>query len=156
MLAHQEKIEICGRKIPQYFWFMLSGAICDIFQALIDFGIYKIYTYEWERSTVCWTLSYIISIVIRHSSHRLLVFGDYEGSYCYSLAKTYLTYSSSIIISMISNHFIVTLFAFSHRDAWLITMIWTGILNYFMLKASWKRPKPENKLSVETQESIDD
>jgi len=156
MLAHQEKCEVCGRKVPQYFWFMLSGALCDVGQAVIDFCIYNVYTYEWERATVCWTLSYTLSIIVRHSSHRILVFGDFEGSYCYSLAKTYLTYSSSIIISMFSNHIIVTVLGFNHRDAWIITMIWTGIYNYFMLKASWKKPKIETKQSISAMEEAED
>jgi len=145
MLGHQDACSIFGRKVPQYFWFVLSGGLCDIVQAIIDYAIFNIYIYEWERATICWTLSYTLSIIVRHTSHRFLVFGDFEGSYCYSLAKTYLTYSSSIIISMISNHIIVEILLFSHRDAWIITMLWTGIYNYFMLKASWKRPKIEPK-----------
>jgi hypothetical protein len=27
---------------------------------------------------------------------------------------------------------------FSHKEAWLLTMLWTGILNYFLLKSAWK------------------
>lgn len=138
MLAHQERARICGHKVPQYFWFVLSGGICDILQAFIDYGISLIYVLEWERATVCWTLSYIISICIRHSSHRFIVFGEYEGSYCSSLARTYLTYSSSIVISMLTNHLLVNYFFLTHRQAWLITMLWTGVFNYFMLKASWR------------------
>ena len=129
----------CGfDKVPQYLWFMLSGALCDVVQALIDYCIYLLYTMEWERVTVCWTVSYTLSIVVRHSSHRLLVFGDYEGSYCMSLARTYLTYSSSIIISMITNHLLVSFLDLTHQQAWIITMIWTGVYNYFMLRASWR------------------
>lgn len=138
MLGHQEKAKIFGHKVPLYFWFVLSGGICDIFQALIDYMISIIYVSTWERTTVCWTLSYIISIWIRHYSHRLLVFGEYEGTYCSSLSRTYLTYSSSIIISMFSNHFIVNYLLLSHRTAWVVTMLWTGIFNYFMLKSSWR------------------
>jgi putative flippase GtrA len=130
----------CGfEKVPQYLWFMLSGALCDVVQALIDYCIYLLYTMEWERATVCWTASYTLSIIVRHSSHRLLVFGDYEGSYCMSLARTYLTYSSSIMISMITNHLLVAFLELTHQQAWIITMIWTGVYNYFMLRASWRQ-----------------
>ena len=145
MLSHQEKFLICGRKVPQYFWFVLSGALCDIIQAGMDFCIYQIYTYEWERATVCWTLSYTLSIVIRHSSHRIIVFGEFEGSYLSSLGKTFLAYSSSIVVSLLSNHFIVEIFNFSHRDAWILTMLWIGLYNYFMLRATWKKGKIESK-----------
>lgn len=117
---------------------MLSGALCDVVQAVIDFSIYHLYVFEFERATVCWTLSYTISILLRHYSHRLLVFGEYEGSYCSSLTRTYCTYSSSIVISMVTNYFLVRRLAFSHRDAWIITMIWTGVYNYILLKANWR------------------
>ena len=142
MLTQHIKCSCCTwlgfEKVPQYFWFVYSGAMCDVVQALIDYCIYLCYTIEWERATVCWTTSYTISIVVRHYSHRLLVFGEYEGTYCMSLARTYLTYSSSIMISMITNHLLVSVLNFTHRQAWIVTMLWTGIYNYFMLRASWR------------------
>lgn len=140
MLINQDKWSFCGYRVPQYGWFMLSGAICDVVQALVDYGIYLIYPFEWERTTVCWTVSYTITIPVRHYSHRMLVFGEFEGGYCISLCRTYLTYSSSIVISMITNHLIVSFLNFNHKQAWLFTMIWTGVYNYFMLKASWRKP----------------
>lgn len=36
MLEHQDRVRCFGRRIPQYFWFVLSGAMCDVAQALID------------------------------------------------------------------------------------------------------------------------
>jgi putative flippase GtrA len=150
MLVNQEKYRLFGHKVPTYFWFVLSGGLCDIVQAIIDYGIYLIYVIEWERATVCWTLSYTLSIIVRHSSHRLLVFGEFEGSYCTSLMRTYLTYSSSIVISMITNHMMVTILGLQHRTAWIVTMLWTGIYNYFMLKTSWRsnreRANPNERL----------
>ncbi len=138
MLAHQEKAQICGYKLPLYFWFVISGALCDIIQALIDYLISLIYYFDWEKTTICWTLSYILSIAVRHSSHRVLVFGDYEGTYWSSLLKTYATYSSSIVLSMVTNHLIVSFIGLSHKQAWIITMLWTGLYNYFLLKSSWR------------------
>jgi len=138
MLGHQEKLRCCGYKIPTYGWFVLSGSICDVIQAFVDYIISLIYWIEYEKATVCWTLSYIFSIFIRHYSHRMLVFGEYDGTYCSSLTRTYLSYSSSIVLSMFTNHLLVTGFDFTHRQAWVITMLWTGIYNYFMLKASWR------------------
>ena len=139
MLGHQDKYTIFGYKIPLYFWFVVSGIICDIIQAFIDFGIYLVYPIDYpERATVCWTLSYIISIVFRHYSHKMLVFGDYEGSYWSSLGRMYATYAASIILSMFTNKFLVNNFFFSHRTAWIVTMLWTGILNYFLLKSTWR------------------
>lgn len=129
MLEHQEKCVICGYKPPLYFWFVISGFFCDVIQALLDYLISIVYTLKWERITVCWTVSYILSIWIRHYSHKLLVFGDYGGSYLASLARTYLTYSGSIVLSIITNLVLVQQVGMSHRQAWIFTMLWTGITN---------------------------
>lgn len=153
MLINQDNCKCFGRKIPLYFFFVLSGAICDTIQAFIDYGISLIYVYEWERATVCWTLSYTLSVIVRHFSHRLLVFGDYEGTYCNSLLRTYGAYSSSIVLSMVSNHFIVNFLLMSHRQAWIITMLWTGALNYFLLKASWRKSSPATDAHKTVQET---
>lgn len=140
MLPHQENFRIFGYKAPLYFWFVVSGALCDVLQAFIDYGISIVYVSTWEKATICWTLSYILSIWVRHYSHKLLVFGDYEGTYCSSLTRTYMTYSSSIILSMVTNRLLVTVFFLTHQQAWFVTMLWTGIYNYFMLKSSWRKP----------------
>lgn len=142
MMKHQESCIICGYRVPQYFWFVISGAMCDVVQAGIDYAVYLVYYIEWEKATVCWAISYTLSIVVRHSSHRFIVFGEYEGSYCTSLARTYLTYSSSIVLSILTNHILTETMEVSHRNAWIITMLWTGIYNYFMLKMSWKKAQP--------------
>lgn len=155
MLGFQEKTKIFGHKIPTYFWFVLSGGICDIIQACIDYFISITYPVGWpERTTVCWTLSYIMSIWIRHYSHRLLVFGEYEGTYCSSLSRTYLTYSSSIVISMVTNHLLVNYLMLSHRVAWIVTMLWTGIYNYFMLKNSWRSSPEKAEKGVDLANSV--
>lgn len=77
---------------------MISGFLCDCCQAIIDYFISRIYIFEWEKVTVCWTLSYSASICLRHVSHRYLVFGEYEGTYCQSLARVYMAYLSSIVL----------------------------------------------------------
>ena len=91
---------------------------------------------------MCWGLSYILSIILRHSSHRLIVFGEFEGSYCYSLSKTFGAYAASIILSITTNHILSVYFNVPHRNAWLLTMLWTGLFNYFMLKKSWRAKAP--------------
>lgn len=79
MLGHQERVTLCGYRLPTYFWFVVSGALCDVLQAVVDYLISIVYTSDWERPTVCWTLSYTFSIWARHWSHRILVFGEYDG-----------------------------------------------------------------------------
>ena len=137
-------LKLFGLKVPTYPLFMVSGAICDVFQAGIDYVIYSMPVLDiWEdgRTTLSWTLSYTLSIILRHQSHRLLVFGDYADGYFASLARTYMTYSSAIVVSMLANHTLVGYFDLSYRVAWIITMLFTGIYNYFTLKATWRVKK---------------
>lgn len=152
MLGLQESVKCCGRKVPHYFWFMLSGAICDVMQFLIDMMISMTYIWEWEKDTVCWTLSYVASIFLRHYSHRMLVFGEYDGTYWGSLGKMYLTYSSSIVISAVTNHILAKYFHLPHRAAWLVTMLWIGLYNYFMLKSVWRKPNAEQTAAAASGE----
>ncbi len=128
MLEHQERCQICGFRPPRYFWFVVSGFVCDMLQAVLDYIISIVYTLQWERITVCWTVSYILSIWIRHFSHKMLVFGDYEGSYLASLGRTYLTYSASIVLSIVTNYALVQHVGLAHKQAWVVTMLWTGRL----------------------------
>jgi putative flippase GtrA len=153
-LPHQERCRCFGHKVPLYAWFVLSGALCDVAQALIDLGVFYIYPYEWERATVCWTVSYTLSVVIRHFSHRILVFGEPDGTYCQSLGRTYLTYSSSIIISIMTNHVLIDVFQCSHKMAWILTMLWTGVYNYFALKSSWRSSGSNTKSTPTASSSV--
>lgn len=130
MLGLQEKCSLFGCRLPNFVWFQISGFICDCIQAYLDYLISLIYVFSWERVTVCWTLSYVLSICVRHSSHRLLVFGEYDGTYCSSLGKTYMAYSTSIVVSTVANNLLVKFGEFSHKEAWLLTMLWTGMFNF--------------------------
>ena len=109
-------------------------------QFVYQYAVSIVYTSDWQKPTVCWTVSYILSIVVRHYSHKIIVFGDFEGSYCQSLARTFGAYSGSIVLSVFTNNFLTDYLMVEHRNAWIITMLWTGIFNYFMLKSAW-RPK---------------
>lgn len=116
----------------------------------MQYLVSNIYTLEWQKPTVCWTVSYVLSIVVRHFSHRILVFGDYEGTYWQSLIRTFGAYSGSIILSIFTNSMLTDYLKVGHRNAWIITMIWTGIFNYFMLKKAWK-PKVHEKVTDELE-----
>lgn len=135
-------------RCPHYFWFLLSGLLCDFAQAGIEFIVYGLYPSELSYKTgACWGISYSLSIIVRHFSHRYLVFGEYEGSYFTSLARTYMTYSSSIVISIITNQLMVEYLLLTHWVAWLVTLLWTGIYNYFMLKSTWKGKKQDDHIN---------
>jgi putative flippase GtrA len=113
---------------------MVSGLICDILQFVIDFGLYA---YVIPDSSICWALSFGVSIFFRHTTHRYLVFGDYVGGYYKSLCRMYAGYSIIIILSTVFNIIMTKSIHVPHAYAWIITLLWTGIVNYFILKKLW-------------------
>mmetsp|Transcript_18701 Transcript_18701/g.24682 ORF Transcript_18701/g.24682 Transcript_18701/m.24682 type:complete len:157 (+) Transcript_18701:158-628(+) len=141
MASFAETTKICGYKPPQYFWFVVSGGLCDILQLGIDQAVKFAWAFPYQKATVCWTISYILSIVLRHTSHRIIVFGEFEGSYFWSLGKMYMTYASAIIISILTNLALTNILGMTHEQAWVITLLWTGLLNYFLLKCTWNSKK---------------
>ena len=58
---------------------------------------------RWWVPTVCWTLSYAISITFRFVSHAAVVFGPHRDPPLLALGKTYLTYMSTIVSSTAIN-----------------------------------------------------
>mmetsp|Transcript_5963 Transcript_5963/g.8854 ORF Transcript_5963/g.8854 Transcript_5963/m.8854 type:complete len:125 (-) Transcript_5963:245-619(-) len=87
--------------------------------------------------SVCWALAFSFSIIFRHTSHRYLVFGDYVGGYCRSLGRMYGGYSIIIVLSTLFNVVMTKVLMISHYTAWIVTLLWTGIVNYFILKHIW-------------------
>ncbi|MGK3733623.1 MAG: putative flippase GtrA [Bacillariaceae sp.] len=129
-----EVVKIFGFIPPRYICFMVSGCVCDV----VQFIIYA--TFYWliiNDPSLCWMTSFFGSIVFRHTSHRYLVFGNYIGSYWNSLIKMYLGYSIIIIISTIFNIIMTKYVKVPHLIAWFITLLWTGVVNYFILKKIW-------------------
>ncbi len=130
-----QAVKICGMRPPQYLWYMLSGSFCDLIQLFIDLLIHI--TFGIENASVCWILGFSLSILVRHSSHRYLVFGMYVGGYRNSLMRMYGGYSISIILSTIANYIMTEWYAVPHYVAWVFTLLWTGVVNYFILKKLW-------------------
>lgn len=89
-----------------------------------------------RRSTVAWTLSYLTSIAWQHSLHRVLVFGT-GGSFWRSLVWTYVSYTAALILSTLMNDALTQYAGVAHRYAWGITLIATGVLNYYTVKSAF-------------------
>lgn len=138
MLPHQERAQLFGYHVPEYLWYMLSGAICDVIQACLYFIVSVMYVSTWEKPTICWTVSYVLSIWARHTSHRILVFGEFEGTYRASLLRFFLTYAGSILFSTMLSHLWSSWFMLTHSQALVLTVLPTGVFNYFMLKKTWR------------------
>ena len=126
---------VCGDKTIRYFWYMLSGSICDVIQFFIDLALLRIF--DVKDPSYCWAIGFAASIIFRHTSHRYLIFGDYVGGYWKSLMRMYAWYSIIIVISTVFNIIMTKFFWLHHYVAWVITLLWTGIVNYFVLKRIW-------------------
>ena len=128
-------VKLFNLRPPQYLFYMVSGFLCDIVQLCIDLAIH--FTLAVQDPSKCWALGYALSVVPRHTSHRYLVFGSYVGGYWRSLGRMYAGYSIIIVISTLFNAFMTKTIALPHYVAWVITLLWTGIVNFFILKKLW-------------------
>jgi len=118
-----------------------------------------VYTWEYEQDTVAWTVAYVLTIALRQQTHRVFVFGAYEGSFCSNLVKVYLTYFTTITASIVLRSVLAR--AAAHLPdvmlAWLSSQTWgylgtvacTGVFSYFALKKSWGS-KPVTVLPTKT------
>lgn len=130
-----EVVATCGMKPHRFIWFMISGCIGDVVQFFIDLSLFHIL--HIKSTSICWLLGYALSIIFRHTSHRYLVFGKYVGGYCHSLLRMYAGYSVTLVLSTMFNLVLTKLIHLEHYKAWIITMLFTNLLNYFTLTRLW-------------------
>lgn len=142
-LSAAEAVRIAGIKPPPYLCYMLSGMSCDILQFLFDMLLH--FVIEIEDASLCWIIGFGLSIIPRHTSLRYMVFGDYVGGYWASLGRMYFGFSFSIVLSTVFNIIMTRYLGIAHYVAWLFTLIWTGIVNYFILKRLWSFGGVESK-----------
>mmetsp|Transcript_18289 Transcript_18289/g.37608 ORF Transcript_18289/g.37608 Transcript_18289/m.37608 type:complete len:256 (+) Transcript_18289:96-863(+) len=128
-----EVVRIAGIRPPRYLCYMVSGSGCDV----IQFFLYILFYWQLNDASLCWALSFGSSIVFRHTTHRYLVFGDYVGGYWRSLGRMYAGYSIIIVLSTIFNYIVTKHMDIPHVLTWVLTLLWTGIANYFILKKLW-------------------
>jgi putative flippase GtrA len=132
---------------------MVSGAICDAILFAMDYGMHL---YVPDPSA-CWAICFTLSVAFRHSTHRYLVFGNYVGGYWNSLLRIYGGYSVTIVLSTIFNLFMTRSLNVSHYVAWIITLLWTGIVNFFILKRFWTFGGEKTaKVSPRSERAVDD
>lgn len=150
-----EAVSLCGIRPPQYLFYMISGAVCDVLQLLLDYSLHT--AFAIDDPSICWALSFTLSIVARHTTHRYLVFGMYVGGYYNSLLRMYGGYSIIIVLSTIFNILMTKVASISHYVAWIITLLWTGIVNYFILKKLWSfGGNPKQHQQQQQQQGGDD
>ena len=128
-----EVVRVAGVRPPRYLCYMISGSFCDVIQFFMYIFFYKLL----RDPSMCWALSFVGSIVFRHTTHRYLVFGNYVGGYWQSLGRMYAGYSIIIVLSTIFNRAVASYLDVSHLFAWILTLLWTGIVNFLILKKIW-------------------
>ncbi|KAL9656300.1 hypothetical protein ABK040_007913 [Willaertia magna] len=124
-----------AEELKKAILFQISALIGTIlFYILYEFCFTYIFSTLIEnqslRSSACWFISYSISIWWQYMLHVKIVFGK-RDDYWSTLGRTYLIYGISMIISTILNY-LLTLFI-DHRLAWISTLVFTGIVNYFLV-----------------------
>jgi putative flippase GtrA len=128
-----EEVYLMGWKPPRYLWYMISGAICDVLQLAMLYGLH----FYISDSATGWALAFCASISVRHTTHRYFVFGDYVGGYRRSLQRMYMAYSVTIVLSTLLNFLLSRVLSVHVFVLALLTMAWTGVANYFILKFFW-------------------
>ena len=129
-----DTVRILSIKPPRYIFYSLSGFLCDIVQLFIDLAVH--FFLNVRDPSMCWAIGFGLSIVVRHSSHRYFTFGAYMGGYWRSLGRMYAGYSISIALSTAFN-VVMARMGVPHYVAFVVTLLWTGIVNYFILKRLW-------------------
>jgi len=146
ILPLAESVRWRGKLLPRYGWYMLSGAVCDVGQ----FALYKLLWTTFGLPTMAWTAAYVLSIAMRQETHKVFVFGHYEGAWYKNLWRFYCVYFLTVATSMPVNLLLVRLMAFlphqltalgiaENTYAYFGTTVYTGIFSYLRLKANWRR-----------------
>ncbi|KAG2392889.1 hypothetical protein C9374_009466 [Naegleria lovaniensis] len=121
---------------------ILLFQLSSLIGTLIFFVIYEIlFLTIFEKSTfddsvkssLCWLLSYALSIWSQYELHCRIVFGKRTNSseYWQTLSRTYIIYGISMFASTVLNYLLVAQLALDHNLVWFVTLIAVGVLNYF-------------------------
>ena len=149
--AHE--VRLLGWKPPTYAWFALSGGVCDIIQLGM---LYLLHVYVLPTNmdtSVSWMVAFCTSIFFRHTSHRFFVFGTYVGGYTRSLGRIYMGYSVTIVLSTILNYILNRILEVNLFLLAILTMAWTGVVNYFILKYFWNIGSSKSKSTMSSASS---
>ena len=121
--------------VPEPVRFALSGTLGSAaFWVLNEGMMASLPTNIPEPVTVAWFLSYLVSIWLHHALHAMLVYG-WGSSYWAGLLATYTGYSGALLASVPINAGLVNYFHLTASQAWLATLVLTGVANYFVLGA---------------------
>eukprot|EP00123_Amoebidium_parasiticum_P022466 comp87909_c0_seq1/m.48520 comp87909_c0_seq1/g.48520 ORF comp87909_c0_seq1/g.48520 comp87909_c0_seq1/m.48520 type:complete len:149 (-) comp87909_c0_seq1:26-472(-) len=135
----------------QVIWFNISGAIGTVIFNFFYEGLLRVWPSDFKRATVCWAVSYFVSIIWQHALHRYLVFGT-GSPYLRSLVYTYTCYTLSIVLSTIINDVVfIQYLGLSPSKAFYATLIATGFINYFTVRNAFQTDEKKTEKQAESK-----
>ena len=117
---------------PQPVRYVLSGGLGSAAFWVLNEACYAALPPDTpERTTVAWTVSYIIEVALQWLLHTFLVYGG--DLTLRGLLATYAAYSGALVVSVPINAALVHGARLEHGAAWGTTLVSTGVGNYFLL-----------------------
>lgn len=112
-------------------------SITAILGAGIGYVTYELIYYfnpVQPRASSSWFLAFVIGVARQHALHRWLTF-LHKTPYWGSLRRAYVMYSGSLLVTSLFNWVLTEHFQLSHRLAWFICLLLTGLISLVFLKS---------------------
>ena len=117
--------------IPKAVRFQISGLIGTV----LFYFLYRLVIDVLSVGpTLAWLLSYMASNWWQFELHSRIVFLNrhtMQNTYFKKLGGTYLMYSVSMGLSTVLHAFLMNMLGFAETLSWVLTLVSTGLLNYF-------------------------
>ena len=120
------------KKLPENIRMVLVAILGALIGLITYEIIYFINPFE-PRASSSWFAAAVVNIARQHSLHRWLTF-TYKSNYWRSLRRAYIMYSTSLLVGVVLNWFLVERLHVNHRLAWAICLIITASISFFFLK----------------------
>ena len=132
IFIQQNMSEWFRNTLPQPIRFFISGGIGSYLFYLLNELILKTVSIPYQPITVAFFIAYFISIFLQYFLHTYLVFGP-GGDFIKGVISCYAGYSTALFSSAPINYGLVNYLNFNASQAWLGSLIITGVANYFLL-----------------------
>jgi putative flippase GtrA len=132
------------RLAREYGWYLLVGT----FNAIVFWGLYELLYWldplQFYPAVVAWAISFALSSVQAHYLHRRITFRS-DADYVESLRWALAVYGIFLVLSTISEFFLVYIADVNHRVAWAVNMCAFGFANFLGLRLLAFPPELDGK-----------
>jgi len=133
--SNKQRVDRFMETIPKALRFQISGLIGTVlfyvlYRVIIEIG--------HLRPTLSWFISYFVSTWWQFELHSRLVFLNWKQiqmNYFKKLSEVYALYALSMVLSTVLHAVILTVLHFPETLSWVLTLVGTGILNYFTVSS---------------------